>query len=202
MKNSWWPKVGGTVLIVLAGSLALMGTPTYQLPVKHVEDWGRIVASHSDQISPIELGEWIVEKRPGMRIIDVRDAANFTRYAIDGSENIPLAELLTKAGIARLSPKGPHILVSRDGVEAAQAWVVLRGMGYEAYILDGGLEGWVSQVLEGKDVQDPDLAAKVYALKEKFLGNGASVGSAPPPPSPVAVTPVVPTTKKKKSGGC
>lgn len=202
MKNSWWPKVGGAVLIVLAGSLALMGTPTYQMPVKNVEDWGKIVASHSDRITPVELGEWIVEKRPGMRIIDVRDEAYFTRFAIDGSENIPLAQLLTRPGISRLSPKGPHILVSKDGVEAAQAWVVLRGMGYEAYILDGGLEGWVSQVLEGKGVQDPDLAAKVFALKEKFLGNGAAIGSAPPPPPPVAAAPVAPRGKKKKSGGC
>jgi cell division septation protein DedD len=95
------------------------------------------------------------------------------------------------------------VLVCQDGVKAAQAWVVLRGKGFQAYILDGGLEGWVEQVLEDREIKDPDLAARVYALKEKFLGDGAAIGSDPPPPPPVVEAPAVPRpAKKKKAGGC
>jgi len=196
------PKLGAAVMIILAGTLALSGTPTYQRPVENIEDWGKIVASRQDKVSPVVLGEWLIEERPGLRVIDLRDPAYFARFNIKGSENIAMPELLTKQGIAKLSPKGAHVLVSRDGVDAAQAWVILRGLGYEAYILDGGVEGWVSEILEGRETQDEDLAAKVYALKEKFLGDGAAIGSAPPPPPPTIAAPAAPTARKKKAGGC
>lgn len=202
MKNGWWPKLGAVLLIVFAGSLALMGSPTYLAPVKSVEDWGKIVKSGRDRVAPLTVGEWIVEKRPDVRIIDVRSKEQFDRYAIPGSENLPLDQLFTKDGIARLSKKGTHVLVCKDGSRAAEAWVVLRGMGYDAYVMDGGLQSFVDQVLEKKEDQPQDVAMKVFALREKFLGNGAAVGSAPPPPPPVAAAPVAAPRHKKKAGGC
>lgn len=203
MKNSWWPKLGAALLIVLAGTLALMGKPTYLAPVENVEGWGKIVAEGRDRIDPVTVGEWLVEERPGVRVIDVRPQASFARYSIPGSENMPLEQLLTKQGLRRLSLRGIHVLVSEDGSRAAQAWVVLRGMGYEAYIMNDGLHGWVEQVLEERDdINDYDVAMKVHALREAFLGDGAAVGSAPPPPPPVETPAAPPTRKKKKAGGC
>ncbi|MBZ0265189.1 rhodanese-like domain-containing protein [bacterium] len=204
MKSNWLPKLGAAVLILFAGVLALMGNPTYLTPVQSVSEWGDMVTAGMDRVSPLTVSEWIVEDVPGMRIIDVRPQELFARFALPESENIPFDQLMGKAGLSQLSKHGKHVLVCKDGVRASQAWVVLRGMGYECYVLDGGANAWVDQILEGNAVdENPDLALKVHALREEFLGDGAAIGSAPPPPpAPAPVSIPAGGMKKKKSGGC
>ena len=204
MKTSWWPKLGAAVLLVAAGALILMGNPSYYAPVNSVEEWNEFIASGEDRIDPMTLADWLVEDHPGSHVIDIRPEAEFTRYAIKGSENIPMKELLTRDGLERLDKQGMYVLVSQDGLQAGQAWVMLRGLGYEAYILEGGAQAWVEQILEGKSAEShPDLALKVHALREHFLGSGAAIGSAPPPLPPASTpAPSVKRHKKKKKGGC
>jgi rhodanese-related sulfurtransferase len=204
MKTSWWPKLGAVILLVAAGALILMGKPTYFAPVNSVEEWNEFIASGEDRVDPMTLAEWLVEERPGLHVIDIRPEMEFTRYAIKGSENIPFRELLTRDGLDLLDKHGVHVLVSEDGLHAGQAWVILRGMGYEAYVLEGGAQAWVEQILEGKSAEShPDLALKVHALREHFLGSGAAIGSAPPPAPPLsAPAPSTPKRGKKKAGGC
>ena len=204
MKTSWWPKLGAVVLLVAAAALILMGKPAYFAPVNSVEEWNEFIASGEDRIAPMTLAEWLVEDRPGLRVIDIRPEAEFTRYSIKGSENIPIRQLLTRDGLDLLDEYGVHVLVSEDGLQAGQAWVMLRGLGFEAYILEGGAQAWVEQVLEGKAAESrPDLALKVHALREHFLGSGAALGSAPPPPPPAAApAPAGKKQGKKKEGGC
>jgi len=203
MKNSIFPKIGAAILLVMAGTLALMGDPAKQTPVKSLDEWGTMVANGEDFISPLELSEWMVAEKPGLKVIDVRTPDYYNRYHIDGAVNVPFTELVSNDGLDKLLKSGTHVLVCNDGVRAGQAWVILRGLGYEAYVLKGGTEGFVEQILEGKAAEEnPDLAMKVFALKEKFLGGGAAIGSAPPPPPPVAAAASSAPKRKKKSGGC
>lgn len=204
MKTSWWPKLGAAVLLVAAAALILMGNPAYFAPVNSVEEWNEFIVSGEDRVDPMTLAEWLMDERPGLRVIDIRPEAEFARYSIKGSENIPLIDLLTRDGLDLLDEQGVYVLVCEVGVQASEVWVILRGMGYEAYILEGGTEAWVEQILEGKAAeQKPDLALKVHALREHFLGSGAAIGSAPPPPPPAsAPAPSGKKRGKKKKGGC
>jgi rhodanese-related sulfurtransferase len=203
MKNSMFPKIGAAILLVLAGTLALMGDPSKQTPIKSLDEWGALVSNGEDFISPMELSEWMMAETPGLKIVDVRTPDYYNRYHIDGAENLPFTDLVAEGGLDNLQKSGTHVLVCNDGVRAGQAWVILRGLGYEAYVLKGGTEAFVEQILEGKAAEEnPDLALRVFALQEKFLGGSAAIGSAPPPPPPVASAPTSAPKRKKKSGGC
>lgn len=204
MNDSWWPKLGAALLLVLAGALALTGTPRQLAPVASVEEWGELVASGEDRVDPLTLSEWMIEDKPGLEIIDVRSPQQFARWAIPGSVNLPLEELLSADGLDRLPKSGTLVLVCGNGSRSSEAWVVLRGLGYDALTLEGGAQRFVEVVLEGKTGSaDPDLAMKVFALREHLLGGSAALGAAPPP-APAPAAPAVKKThrKKKKSGGC
>ena len=84
-------------------------------------------------------------------------------------------------------------------------------MGYEAYILEGGIQSWVDQILTPNDKPNETyngqmLAAKVKALREHYLGDG--IGSIDVSQSDIEESkpaPIVKKTKKRKkkvAGGC
>ncbi len=202
---------GAAVLIVAAFALMLTGTPTKRTPVAFTEEIAGIVSLGDDRVSPVELAEWIVGAKPEVRLIDVRSAEDYEMYHIEGSINIPFTQLLTRDGLARLSKLNKNALICGDGANAAKAWVVLRSKGYEAYILDGGVKAWVDQILTPGDKTDDSyngrqLAAKVQALREHFLGDESgkldlNKSESQPEPPPPAVKPPV-QRRKKVAGGC
>ena len=118
---------------VLAGAAAIVGTPNR--PVR---------AKESDQISPLELAEWIKAGKPGLHIVDVRTAPEFDRYHIPTARSMPLEALAA----ARFDPNATIVLYGERGGHAAQAWSVLRESGYPHVLsLRGGIEDWLEDVM-------------------------------------------------------
>jgi rhodanese-related sulfurtransferase len=102
------------------------------------------IARQQGRIAPAELAGWIVEGRADYRLIDVRDEKAYAAYHIPTAENVPLAAL-ADSGLPR---DAKTVLCDEDGVQAAQAWVVLAGRGYRgASTLAGGVRGWKDEVL-------------------------------------------------------
>jgi rhodanese-related sulfurtransferase len=98
----------------------------------------------ADHVSAVQLADWIVEGRNDFLLIDVRDAAEFAAYHIPGARHVPLAEL-TSDFVAR---NERIVVCSEGGIHAAQAWYLLRSLGFPAvYLLFGGLEEWKDTVL-------------------------------------------------------
>ena len=58
-----------------------------------VDDMARVIAKGEDHIAAVHLARWIRERRPGLRVIDVRPSEEFAAYAIPTAENIPLESL-------------------------------------------------------------------------------------------------------------
>ena len=214
MKAKNWNILGSAVLIVLAGMLALTGTPSGVTPLMAAEELSEIALSGGDKLNPVTLGEWIIEEKKDFIIIDLRSPFEFSDFNIPGSQNMPFASLMTKQGINMLPRAKKIILVSSDGTQAGQAWVVLRGKGFNTRILDKGIKGWWDNVMTPATVQNPDdkfdpaeYAAKLRVMREKFSGSGNVLESSPnagqiiaPPPPPVPSNGTA--NKKKKSGGC
>jgi rhodanese-related sulfurtransferase len=121
----------------------------------------QVIARGEDHITAVELARWIRARKPRLRVIDVRDPAGFAEYAIPTAENIPL-ELLPRASFAA---DETIVLYSEGGAHAAQAWMMLRAMGYRnVYFISGGLVDWDLEVIN--PVLPPDASREQRAAFE------------------------------------
>ena len=133
------------IVALLLGAVALFAQvyPDRTVTV-HETELLTASARAEDHVPPDELAGWIVEGRADYRLIDLRDEAAFAEYHVPTAENVPLTEL-AEAGLLR----NEKIVLYADGdLPAAQAWLLLRGRGYQGVsTLQGGLAGWKDQVL-------------------------------------------------------
>lgn len=130
-----------------------------------------IVSREEDHVTALELAAWIRDRKAGLRILDVRDAAAFQAAQIPGAEHLPIDRL----DRARFDPADTLVLYSDGGAHAAQAWVLLRALGYQqVFFLRGGLNEWLDDVMNpaqsteltryfGGVARDPDAAPSAAA---------------------------------------
>ncbi len=91
-----------------------------------VDALAKQIAREEDHVTAAELEQWIKDRKPGLRIVNVGHASEM--------------ESLTRSHFAK---DETIVLVSEGGAHAAQAWVLLRAMGYRnVYFLRGGLGEW------------------------------------------------------------
>lgn len=73
-------------------------------------------------IDPVQLAEWIKDRKPGLEIVDTRSPQEFERAHVPGSRN------------ASADPHGTIIVRADSGV----------------FLLRGGMDGWTNDVLQAK----------------------------------------------------
>ncbi len=113
-------------------------------------------------------GEWI----------DARFPDEHKRSAIDGSLNIPLTIVRTKA--SSLSQEKPYIVYCDDGRRSSAAAFLLKAQGVQAYHLEGGL----ASTPLGKKADPPPAPAKTPAPEAKASpAPSPAPRAAKPPPS-------------------
>lgn len=97
-----------------------------------------------DHVTALELAQWIREKRPGLRVIDVRPDSEYQLYHVPTAQRLPLARLATTSFRASET----LVLYSEGGGHAAQGWVLLRTAGVRnVYFLRGGILEWMDNVM-------------------------------------------------------
>ena len=82
------------------------------------------------EVSPVELAEWIRDRKPELRVIDPRPAAEFDDYHLPRAENVSPAS-------AAFKPTETIVLVAGDG----------QGIDHQVYVLRGGVRGWIDEVM-------------------------------------------------------
>src|SRR4051794_38944094 len=92
----------------------------------------------SDELAPDDAREVIATERA--RTVDLRDAEEFAAGHIPGAINVGEGELTER--LDDLSKDGPVIVVCASGSESARAAEELRGRGYEAASVKGGMKAW------------------------------------------------------------
>lgn len=128
----------------------------------------RAIDEGSDHVSARQLAEWIRDRRPGLRVIDVRSPTEFHDYAIPTAENVPIAELAR----SRFAPDQTIVLYSQEGAHAAQAWVMLRSLGVtQAVFVPGGLADWYEEVLSPQLPASSADRARIVELSHYFGGS-------------------------------
>lgn len=127
------------VLAILAAMLGIAAAvPRGDVNIRAI---AHEVAAEEDHVTALELAQWIRERKPGLRIIDLR---------ADRRERMPSSEAMTleKVVQARFQPHETIVLMSDGGAHAAQAWVLLRSTGLRhVYFLRGGFAEWNETVL-------------------------------------------------------
>jgi rhodanese-related sulfurtransferase len=205
----------------ILGAVALGASPTRQGVVAFDPRELALAAQRgADHVGVGALADDLVKGHADYRILDVRSEAAYTAYHIPSAESVPLASLAA----AELPRNEKLVLYGDDGVQAAQAWFLLKARGYRAvYMLRGGLAEWRDQVLypvlsEAGSVEarrDNDRRAAVAASFGGAPRAAAPSGSGPAPaavalPVPAPVTPTVqlpagaakPKAPVKRKEGC
>jgi rhodanese-related sulfurtransferase len=171
------------------------------------------VARDADRVDPLDVADWIVAGRGDYRLLDVRSDRAFAEYHVPTAEHVPLTSL-AEAGLGR---QEKLVVYADDGTRSAQAWMLLRAMGYRAvYMMHGGLEGWRDQVLFPSLAEHPTAfqAQRDEKLKalSAYFGGTPQAGGTPAAAPTVRVMPNVPAPSapaggagkpvKKKKEGC
>lgn len=162
----------------------------------------QVIEREEDHVTAIELAEWIRDRRPGLRVADVRSRAEFDAY------HIPSAELLPLSAIAALAPDADEtwVLYSEGGAHAAQAWTLMRATGHErVYFLRGGILDWLEEVMNpvlASATSDSARAAHARVAElSRYFGGSPDFGPATSVRLPLAGdTP--PTVERTRRRGC
>ena len=186
----------GTRGVLLAAAIALGGAAPFAgspLAARHarldVPRLASIVQREEDHVTALELAGWIRERRDGLRIIDVRSAEEFAEYHLPTAERAPLDSVIAipfRAGET-------IVLYSEGGAHAAQAWVLLRALGYErVYFLRGGLGEWLDDVMnptlgDGASVEERAAFARTAEVS-RYFGGQPRIGVPSAIPTPAGTT--------------
>jgi rhodanese-related sulfurtransferase len=123
------------VLLGLAVILGLAAAVVRRPTTIDLDALARDVDRENDHITATQLAAWIHDRRPGLRIIDLRSDSEYTAGHIPGAEHMSVAHLRH----AGFRPDETIVLYSAGGGHAAQGWFFLRASGLEhVYSLRGG----------------------------------------------------------------
>jgi len=166
-------------------------------------------------MNPDDLVAMLVNKDPLFKLVDVRDASEFQNFSLPNATNIDIKDIISEEWEEFMNQDiYTIILYSNSNLEAVEAWILCRQMGYEnIYILQGGLNNWFETIVNPKHplptMPDEDQAKydfrKAASSAIGMGGGDSSAVSAPVKVTTVGSKPVTTGAKKKKkraSGGC
>jgi rhodanese-related sulfurtransferase len=117
------------------------------------------VQREEDHVTALELAQWIKDRRPGLRVFDLRSPAEYEAY------HLPTAGHLSLDSVATTPFRADEtiVLYSEGGAHAAQVWVFLRALGNrQVFFLRGGLYEWLEQVMS------PTLSDTTQVARDAF----------------------------------
>ena len=160
--------IAAGVVALLAVGAAVVGNPAPNTDSARLRALAGEIEHESDHVTALELAEWIRERRPDLRVIDVRTDSEYAAYHIPTAERVPLGALATK----HFGPRATVVLYSEGGAHAAQGWVLLRMAGTRnVYFLRGGILDWMD------DVMNPAASSELT----RYFGGVARSGAVPLP---------------------
>jgi rhodanese-related sulfurtransferase len=193
------PRLLAGVALALAALAAIAGEPRRSgADLSRVRLLATDVANQRDQVSALQLADWIHARLSGLRIIDLRSAVAFE------TAHIPTAERRAMNDLPDLRP-GSGTVVVYGGEEAAAAWLLLREIGHDrVFLVPRGFAAWEDEVLHPV-LDDQRLSPgelKRLADLSRYFGGAPTIGTGPH--AIASETSVVPasTAIRVRSGGC
>ena len=207
--------LGAVTVILLGAGLLLVRQPSIDAKLAAIEpQLNAKLKAREIQIDPAELLDLIYNFNSALRIIDVREEADFNLFHIIDSQHASLDQMRDSEWVKRLPQQTVFVFVSNDEERATQAWKLLSAQGVgNLYILGGGINFWLDlydqESLERLDSRQPTPNSQGDdALRHRFtFALGANHPAADPDPKHVAKREYVKKVKPigrapKKTGGC
>ena len=117
-----------------------------------------------------QVAKMIIQGDPSLLMIDVRSADEYDEYALPGSVNIPLEELLNEGNMGYFGVPGVKVVfISNDDIRADQTWVLTKRLGVDGtYVMKGGLNCWMQTIIEPSqpDADAPSVDHALYAFRK------------------------------------
>jgi len=149
-------------------------------------------------VAPLRLAEWIRDRHPGLRLIDLRSEAAFDDY------HVPTAERQSAGSLATLRWARDQVVVlyageDADAMEGARA---LNGR-VRTYVLRGGAAAWIAEVMSpslvaGASVEERTAFAKTSELS-RYFGGAPRIGVDPGERQPASTARAVQQVRRR---GC
>ena len=105
-----------------------------------------------DLATDLTTSAGLAEHLDEVQIVDCREPYEWVAGRIQGSIHLPLNSILAGA-TGELDAGKTTVVLCRSGNRSELATLMLRARGFEAYNLEGGLEGWQA---EGRPLTTPD----------------------------------------------
>ena len=157
-------RILGVGALVLGGLAVVAGSPRRTDSTPDVDALAREVTEEADHVTAVELASWIRDRKLSLRVVDIRDSADFEQYHIPRAERIPLANLVK----TQFDTDETIVLYSGGGAHAAQAWVFLRAKGFNrVFFLRGGIEEWLDEVM------NPQIPTNARAGEREYMDSVA-----------------------------
>ncbi len=155
-----------------------------------------------------DVAKAIISKDPSLQLIDIRTADEYNKFTLKGAINIPLKDLLKKENLDYFDQDVYNTVIFSNGSSNSDvAWMILTRLGYKnIYIMDGGLNAWVDNILRPKynpivwDRKQEDL----YEFRKGasfYFGGGSTVSSGNEQASKPKKK-LIKRKKKEVTGGC
>ncbi len=149
-------------------------------------------------LSPLSLARDLIEGRPGLLILDVRDSASSENRI---PRSYPATDPQTLKQLLATAPADGTVVLVGDGTEVPTVQPDWPRTVHYAY-LEGGFDGWKDHVLTpaepGTTLADRERAAVHDQITAYFTGATLAASPVPAPPPLLQAGP----QKKKKGGGC
>jgi rhodanese-related sulfurtransferase len=153
-----------------------------------------------------QVARMIIQKDPSLLLIDVRSSDEFNKFSLPNSVNVPLDSLLTGSNLSYFGIPGTKVVfISNDDINADQAWVLSKRLGYNStYVMTGGLNRWMETIIQPVEPSEdePLTAFETYEFRKgaQLYFTGAK------PESEIVSDSKVQVVRRKKttsaSGGC
>ena len=164
---------GRRIHLALAGTALVLGA----LAAASGDVSSREAERHPDEVAALELARWIRDARPGLRVVDLRDAESFQAFSIPGADRMSSDDLVR----ARWEPNATVVVYADSALAAQRAHETLRSAGVrDAWVLKGGVGEWVntiaSPVLPANPTPEEAAASGEIAEMSRWFGGVPRVG--------------------------
>ncbi|MCG3203227.1 MAG: Sulfurtransferase [Gammaproteobacteria bacterium] len=98
------------------------------------------------QVNAADLSRLLASSDSGtLQLLDVREEWEFSICQIEGSRNVPMAQI--PAAVHDLDPGSPTVVICHHGMRSAQVADYLERCGFDKVInLEGGIDAWAREV--------------------------------------------------------
>ena len=147
-----------------------------------------------DHVEPEELADRMLRQEPGLIVVDIRPAVEYTDYHLPNALNIQMKDL--HQTLIPYKNVGTIVLYSNGMTHPVQARDSLYRSGYtNAYILTDGLNGFIERCLTPVSLRDEILpmetAKKIRAWRAFFLGSATAQEKPDTVDGPLSDSPLV-----------